>query len=104
MNPAAFFADYDAFGDRRTGGEGDAAAAIWLRDRAAATGARARLLAVPFTRFTPDQARLKVGGEAFDGLPLFDGGLADGIEGALGLLGSCGRTSRSCCRTALCLR
>ncbi|NMJ44329.1 hypothetical protein GWK16_23990 [Roseomonas sp. JC162] len=88
MNPAAFFTDYDAFGERRTGGEGDDAAATWLRDRAAAAGAEARLLAVPFTRFTPDQARLEVGDEAFEGLPLFDGGLADGIEGTLGPLGS----------------
>ena len=36
MNAAGFFADYDAFGERRTGGEGDLAAAAWLRDRAAA--------------------------------------------------------------------
>lgn len=88
MNPAAFFADYDAFGERRTGGEGDAAAAAWLRECAAATGAAVELLAVPFTRFTPGIARLAAGGEAFEGLPLFDGGLAEGIEGALGPLGS----------------
>jgi hypothetical protein len=88
MNPAAFFADYDAFGERRTGGEGDAAAAAWLQARAAATGAEAALLAVPFTRFTPGAARLEAGGAAFEGLPLFDGGLTAGIAGALGPLGS----------------
>ena len=53
MNPSAFFADYDAFGERRTGGDGDAAAAAWLRDRAEAAGAEARLLPAPFTRLTP---------------------------------------------------
>jgi hypothetical protein len=90
MNPAGFFADYDAFGDRRTGGEGDAAAATWLRDRAAATGAEARLLAAPFTRLTPGRASLEGAGFAFEGLPLFDGGLTgpDGIAGRLGPLGS----------------
>lgn len=88
MNCAAFFADYDAFGERRTGGEGDAAAATWLRERAAAAGAEARLVAVPFTRFTPGNARLEAGGAVFEGLPLFDGGLTDGIAGALGPLGS----------------
>ncbi|WP_137127119.1 hypothetical protein [Roseomonas sp. HF4] len=88
MNPAAFFADYDAFGERRTGGEGDAAAAAWLHARAAATGAAAVLVAVPFTRFTPGAARLEAGGAVFEGLPLFDGGLTAGISGALGPLGS----------------
>lgn len=88
MNPAAFFADYDAFGERRTGGEGDAAAAAWLHDRAVATGAAARLLPVDFTRFIPGEARLEAGGEAVEGLPLFDGGLTGGIEGPLGPLGS----------------
>jgi hypothetical protein len=88
VNPAGFFADYDAFGERRTGGEGDAAAAAWLHDRAAATGAQARLLAVPFTRLTPGEGVLEAGGARFDGLPLFDGGLTDGVAGALGPLGS----------------
>ena len=90
MNPAAFFADYDAFGERRTGGEGDAAAAAWLRDRAEATGAAARLLPAPFTRLTPGRATLEGAGFAFTGLPLFDGGLTgpDGVAGRLGPLGS----------------
>jgi hypothetical protein len=88
MNPAAFFADYDAFGERRTGGEGDAAAAAWLCERAAATGADARLLPVAFTCLVPGEARLEAGGARFAGLPLFDGGLTDGIAGALGPLGS----------------
>ena len=90
MNPASFFADYDAFGDRRTGGEGDAAAAAWLRDRAEAAGAAARLLPAPFTRLTPGTATLAGSGFAFEGLPLFDGGLTgpEGIAGRLGPLGS----------------
>lgn len=90
MNPSAFFADYDAFGERRTGGEGDAAAAAWLRDRAEAAGTAARLLPVPFTCLTPGPASLVGTGFAFDGLPLFDGGLtgAAGIAGRLGPLGS----------------
>lgn len=90
MNPAGFFADYDAFGERRTGGEGDAASAAWLRDRAAATGAKARLLPARFTRLTPGRATLEGEGFAFEGLPLFDGGLTgeDGIAGRLGPLGS----------------
>ena len=62
MNPSAFFADYDAFGERRTGGEGDAAAALWLRDRAEAAGAQARLLPAPFTRLTPGTATVHSGG------------------------------------------
>lgn len=88
MNPAAFFADYDAFGERRTGGEGDAAAAAWLRDRAAAAGAAAGLVPVDFLRFTPGTAQVAAGGEVIEGLPLFDGGLTDGIEGPIGPLGS----------------
>jgi hypothetical protein len=88
MNPAAFFADYDAFGLRRTGGDGDAAAAEWLCAQAAATGAAARLLPVDFTRLVPGEATLEIGGARFEGLPLFDGGLTDGIAGALGPIGS----------------
>lgn len=90
MNPAGFFADYDAFGDRRTGGEGDAAAAAWLRDKAAATGAEATLLPASFARLTPGRATLEGEGFAFAGLPLFDGGLTgpEGITGHLGPLGS----------------
>ena len=90
MNPAAFFADYDAFGDRRTGGEGDAAAAAWLHAKAAAAGAEARLLPASFTRLTPGPAVLDGAGFGFDGLPLFDGGLTgpEGITGRLGRLGS----------------
>ncbi len=90
MNPATFFADYDAFGDRRTGGEGDAAAAAWLRDKAEATGAEARLLPAGFTRLTPGRAVLEAAAFAFEGLPLFDGGLTgdEGITGRLGPLGS----------------
>jgi hypothetical protein len=88
VNPAGFFADYDAFGERRTGSEGDAAAAAWLRDRAAATGAAAALLEVPFTRLVPGEAVLEAGSARFEGLPLFDGGLTDGVAGSLGPLGS----------------
>jgi hypothetical protein len=90
MNPAGFFADYDAFGERRTGGEGDAAAGEWLHTRAAATGAEARLLRVAFTRLVPGPSWVEAGGTRFDGLPLFDGGLTEGIEGALGPIGSAG--------------
>ena len=43
-------AAYDGFGERRTGGAGDAAAAIWLNTRATATGAEARLEPVDFNR------------------------------------------------------
>lgn len=90
MNPSAFFADYDAFGERRTGGEGDEAAAIWLRAKAEAAGAEARLLPAPFTRLAPGRAVLEGDGFAFEGLPLFDGGLTteDGFVGRLGPLGS----------------
>jgi len=88
MNPASFFADYDAFGERRAGGEGDAAAAAWLLARTEAAGAGALLRPVPFTRFTPGPAMLEAGGTVFEGLPLFDGGLTPGISGMLGPLGS----------------
>ena len=71
MNPAGFFADYDAFGDRRTGGEGDAAAAAWLCDKAASTGAEARLLPAAFTRPPRPRdtggQRLRLRGALFDG-------------------------------------
>ena len=89
-NQVPVLADYDAFGDRRTGGEGDVAAAAWLRDKAEATGAQARLLPARFTRLTPGRAALEGAGFAFEGLPLFDGGLTgpEGITGRLGPLGS----------------
>ncbi len=88
MNPATFFADYDAFGERRTGGEGDAASAAWLCERAEAAGAQARLVPAPFTRLVPGRALLDVDGFTFEGVPLFDGVLTAGITGALGPLGS----------------
>jgi hypothetical protein len=90
MNPATFFARYDAFGERRTGGDGDAASAAWLMEQAAAGGAAARLMPISFTRFAPTRATLEGPGFAFEGLPLFDGGLTDaeGISGALGPLNS----------------
>jgi hypothetical protein len=90
MKAAAFFPAYDAFGERRAGSEGDAAAAAWLRDRAEAAGAASMLLPVAFQRFLPGDAFIEVGGRRIPGLPLFDGGLtgAEGIAGALGPLGS----------------
>ncbi len=90
MNPAACFAEYDALGERRTGGPGDAASAAWLRGCAERAGAAAMLLPVAFTCFDPGAARLEVEGRVIEGLPLFDGGTtgAEGIVGALGPLGS----------------
>jgi len=90
MSPVSFFAAYDGFGERRTGGTGDAASATWLRDLAAATGAEARLAPVPFSHFIPGTASIEVEGHCIQGLPLFDGGTTDakGVAGALGLLGS----------------
>jgi hypothetical protein len=87
MTLDAFFAAYDAFGERRTGGAGDAAAAAWLRDLAVAAGAAARLEAVPFARFEPGPAWIEAGGRRIEGLPLFDGGTTAGLAGALGPLG-----------------
>lgn len=88
MNASEFLAAYDRFGERRAGGDGDAAAAAWLRDLAAGTGATARLVPVPFQRFIPGAAWLEADGRRIEGLPLFDGGLTEGIVGALGPLGS----------------
>ncbi len=93
MNAAEFFAAYDGFGERRTGGEGDAAAAAWLRDRAEAAGAAARLDPVDFERFMPGEAWLSADHRRIEGLPLFDGGTtdADGLVGTFGPLGSAAR-------------
>jgi hypothetical protein len=90
MSQASFLAAYDGFGERRTGGTGDAASATWLRDLAAATGAEARLMPVPFSHFIPGTASIEVEGHCIQGLPLFDGGTTDakGVTGALGPLGS----------------
>jgi hypothetical protein len=90
VTPETFFAAYDAFGERRAGGPGDAAAAAWLRDLAAEAGAAARLDPVAFDRFTPGAAWIEAGGRRVEGLPLFDGGVtgAGGVSGALGPLGS----------------
>ncbi len=90
MNAAGFFAAYDAFGERRTGGAGDATSARWLCGLAATAGAAAALAPVAFTRFLPGEARLEVAERAIEGLPLFDGGTTTpaGIAGQLGPLGS----------------
>lgn len=88
MNVESFLAKYDSFGERRTGSEGDKAAAVWLTDCAAATGALAQMIAVDFSRFIPSTAQLTIEGQVIEGLPLFDGGLTEAIEGAFGPLGS----------------
>lgn len=90
MTPDAFFAIYDGFGERRSGGMGDLASAHWLRDRAEAAGAQATLVATPFLRLAPGVAQLEAGGTLLEGLPLFDGGLTDaeGVCGPLGPIGS----------------
>jgi hypothetical protein len=75
--PADFFAAYDAFGERRTGSPGDAAAAAWLRELAAEAGAAAEILPIEFCRFTPGPAMLEADGRSVAGLPLFDGGTTD---------------------------
>lgn len=87
---ADFLAAYDGFGERRTGGAGDAATAAWLSERAAATGAKARLVPVDFNRFVPGIGRIEAEGRHIEGLPLFDGGTTspEGIAGLLGPLGS----------------
>ncbi|HEV7263670.1 MAG TPA: hypothetical protein VGN83_01950 [Falsiroseomonas sp.] len=93
MNAAEFFAAYDGFGERRAGGEGDAASAAWLRDQAEVAGASARLVPVGFERFVPGEAWLSSGDHRIEGLPLFDGGTTDagGVVGTLGPLGSAAR-------------
>jgi hypothetical protein len=90
MKAADFFAAYDAFGERRTGSPGDAAAAAWLRELAAEAGAAAEILPIEFSRFTPGPAMLEADGRSVAGLPLFDGGTTDasGVAGRLGPLGS----------------
>jgi hypothetical protein len=88
MKASEFFAAYDRFGERRTGGEGDAAAAAWLRTLAAGTGAATQLVPVGFRRFIPGAAWLEADGQRIEGLPLFDGGLTEGLTGAIGPLGS----------------
>lgn len=90
MNAAEFFAEYDAFGERRTGGEGDARSAAWLRGQADRVGAKAVLLPVPFTCFEPRYALLEAEARTIEGLPLYDGGITgpEGVTGALGPLGS----------------
>lgn len=93
MNAADFFAAYDAFGERRTGTPGDAAAAAWLRDLAAEAGAAAELWPIAFSRFVPGPGVLDADGRSVVGLPLFDGGTTDGggLVGTLGPLGSAAR-------------
>lgn len=93
MSHADFFAAYDDFGPRRAGTPGDLAAAGWLRDLAAAAGAAAALVPVPFARFIPGPSWLDIAGRCIEGLPLFDGGTTDGggVVGTLGPLGSAAR-------------
>jgi hypothetical protein len=90
MTPASFFAAYDAFGERRAGGAGDATSAAWLREEAERAGAEAALVPAPFTRLVPGRGLIETEGVTVEGLPLFDGGLTppEGITGALGALGS----------------
>jgi hypothetical protein len=90
---ADFFAAYDAFGERRAGGEGDLASAAWLRDLATEAGAPARLVPVPFSRILPGPSWITVDDRDVAGLPLFDGGTTDsgGVAGTLGPLGSAAR-------------
>ncbi|HEY4252515.1 MAG TPA: hypothetical protein VGM87_14985 [Roseomonas sp.] len=88
MNIAELLAGYDGFGERRTGSAGDHAAAGWLRDLATGAGAAASLVPVAFQRFVPGAAWLEAEGRRIEGLPLFDGGLTEGIAGAIGPLGS----------------
>ncbi|MGG5818096.1 hypothetical protein [Falsiroseomonas sp. HW251] len=93
MKAAAFFADYDGFGEKRTGSAGDAAAAAWLRDLAQQAGAAAQAVRIRFAPFMPGPATLLVRGRLVKGLPLFDGGITDGggIVGTLGPIGSAAR-------------
>jgi hypothetical protein len=90
MNAAEFFAAYDAFGERRAGGPGDAASAEWLRDLAQRAGAAAELVPIAMTRFQPGASVIEAAGRAVEGLPLFDGGTTDhvGVIGRLGPIGS----------------
>jgi hypothetical protein len=90
MNPEDFFAAYDGFGERRSGGTEDLRSAEWLRDQVADQGVPAVLVPTPFLRFTPGTAALEAGGFTLRGLPLFDGGLTgpEGVVGRLGPLGS----------------
>ncbi|NKC29257.1 hypothetical protein [Falsiroseomonas selenitidurans] len=86
----AFFAAYDAFGERRAGSAGDRASARWLCGLAEQAGAAAMLLPTAFQRLIPGAARLETEAGVMEGLPLFDGGLTgpEGVVGTLGPIGS----------------
>lgn len=90
MKAADFFAAYDAFGERRAGGPGDAASAAWLRDLAEAAGAQAESVPVGYSGFNPGPSVLDVADRSVPGLPLFDGGTtgSGGLAGTMGPLGS----------------
>lgn len=88
---SAFFAQYDALGERRAGSSGDLAAARWLVEQLCATaGVAVRSVEVPFERFVPGEAWLEADGLRIEGLPLFDGGLTgpEGLSAPIGPLGS----------------
>ncbi len=88
---SAFFAQYDALGERRAGSAADRASARWLEERVAAVaGLTVRSIDVHFDRFVPGEAWLEADGLRIAGLPLFDGGLTGsaGVTGTIGALGS----------------
>jgi hypothetical protein len=77
---------WDGQGTHRTGTEGDHAGAAWLAAEAAALGATPTIEDFAFARLDPVLARLDIGADRIEGVPVFDApsGPAEGIEGRLG--------------------
>lgn len=77
--------EYDAQGIHRTGTEVDERCARWLADEARRLGAQSELEEMPFDRIDILEAYADLGGERFEGVPLFDAPFTgpEGISGKL---------------------
>lgn len=76
---------YAALGEHRTGGEGDLATAEWLCRELAAAGVDSSSQMFRFTRFSARKSTIKVGGNAFSGLPFWFPHVTP-VQGAHGVL------------------
>ena len=84
---ARMIADYDGQGIHRTGTPVDNASADWLVAQMKSAGATADVETFALNRIDVRMARIVIGEDHFDGLPLFDGGATgdDGVSGTIGL-------------------
>lgn len=76
---------WDRIVDHRTGTAGDEATATWLSDQVLEAGATPSLQSFPFERRVLGRCGVRVGDQWIEGVPLFDGGIAEAIEGRLGV-------------------